>query len=74
VTAGDGLEITIEDNGVGLNPADLASRSDGQGLALHSTMMAIVGGVLAIESLPGRFTRVRLTMPQLAVASAAKSE
>jgi len=74
VTAGDGLEITIEDNGVGLNPADLASRSEGQGLALHSTMMAIVGGVLAIESLPGQFTRVRITMPQLAVAAAAKIE
>ena len=52
------LELILEDNGVG------AAGGAGQrrGLALHSTMMAIVGGALALESEPGRFTRVRLTL------------
>jgi signal transduction histidine kinase len=67
VAAGDGLEIIVEDNGAGLNPAALAPKGNGQGLVLHSTMMAIVGGTLAIESLPGQYTRVRLSLPQTAV-------
>jgi signal transduction histidine kinase len=57
-----GLELVIEDDGVGLGGDDLLS-SGGQGLALHSTMMAIVGGTLAVESLPGRKTRVSLALP-----------
>lgn len=36
----------------------------GQGLALHSTMMAIIGGTLTIDSLPGRMTRVQLAAPR----------
>jgi len=55
----DQLHITIEDNGPGLT----ASPGAGQGLALHSTMIAIVGGSLALESTPGQMTRVRLTAP-----------
>ncbi len=35
----------------------------GQGLALHSTMMAIIGGSLTIESAPGRYTRLTLHIP-----------
>ena len=35
----------------------------GQGLALHSTLMAVVGGTLSAESLPGKYTRVKLTLP-----------
>jgi signal transduction histidine kinase len=62
----DGLEILIEDDGVGLSavqPADNAAGS-GSGLALHSTMMAVVGGTLSVESLPGQFTRIALTLPR----------
>jgi signal transduction histidine kinase len=59
-----GLELVIEDDGVGLEGDGLLS-SGGQGLALHSTMMAIVGGMLAIESLPGRQTRVSLALPEV---------
>lgn len=58
------LEIIIEDNGVGLEAAAPAAGGSGHGLALHSTMMAVVGGSLAIESAPGQFTRVALTLPQ----------
>jgi signal transduction histidine kinase len=55
----DGLEIIIEDNGIGLGTASPNSGS-GQGLALHSTMMAVIGGELSVDSLPGQFTRVML--------------
>jgi signal transduction histidine kinase len=55
------LELQIEDDGVGLDAAQLAA--NGRGLALHSTMMAVVGGTLAVESLPGAHTRVSLALP-----------
>ena len=32
-----------------------------RGLALYSTMMAVVGGTLSLDSAPGRYTRVRFT-------------
>jgi signal transduction histidine kinase len=68
-----GLELVIEDDGVGLasTPAPDADDScvqrrggSGQGLALHGTMMAVVGGVLTAESAPGAYTRISLTLPQ----------
>jgi signal transduction histidine kinase len=59
-----GLEILIEDDGVGLDTEADASQGSGQGLALHSTMMAVIGGSLAVESLPDMYTRVTLTLPQ----------
>jgi two-component sensor histidine kinase len=59
----EGLEMVIEDDGVGL-VAGTGAGGSGQGLALHSTMLAVVGGALAIESAPGAYTRVILTLPQ----------
>jgi signal transduction histidine kinase len=59
----NGLEMTIEDNGVGLGEAEPYTSGSKQGLALHSTLMAVVGGSLAVESLPGKLTRVVLTLP-----------
>jgi anti-sigma regulatory factor (Ser/Thr protein kinase) len=66
----DGLELIIQDNGVGLAAIGRSSgenlRADpgqGRGLALHSTMMAVVGGTLAVESAPGVYTRVTLSLP-----------
>jgi signal transduction histidine kinase len=58
-----GLEILIQDDGVGTGVEDGAGRGGGQGLALHSTMMAVIGGTLAVESAPDRYTRVWLTLP-----------
>jgi signal transduction histidine kinase len=38
----------------------------GHGLALHSTMMAVIGGYLTVESAPGQHTRVTLEVPESA--------
>lgn len=64
ITAKDGLEVAVEDNGIGLSTGNLTPKGSGHGLALHSTMMAIVGGTLAVESLSGRFTRITLSLPE----------
>lgn len=68
MTAQNGLEIMIEDNGVGVEAASSGNGS-GQGLALHSTMMAVIGGTLAVESLAGVYTKVILTLPPEAIAT-----
>lgn len=59
----DGLRLRIEDNGVGLE-ATSDNKGSGQGLALHSTMMAVVGGTLETDSVRGQYTRVIITLPQ----------
>jgi signal transduction histidine kinase len=84
VTWPKGLEITVEDNGVGLGAAHPANggsglhpgvsaevqpEGSGQGLALHSTMMAVVGGTLAVESVAGDYTKVVLTLPAEAMTA-----
>jgi signal transduction histidine kinase len=61
--SGEGLAITIEDDGVGVDPNRASEGGSGQGLALHGTMMAVMGGSLGIESRPGAFTRVLLWLP-----------
>ena len=58
----DGLQIEILDDGVGLSDAE-PDKAGGEGLKLHSTMMAVVGGTLFLESAPGVSTRVLLKMP-----------
>jgi signal transduction histidine kinase len=58
-----GLRLAVEDDGVGI--ALPTSPEEGQGLALHGTMMAVVGGSLELESLPGLHTRVTLRLPPL---------
>jgi signal transduction histidine kinase len=58
----EGLSLLIEDDGAGLGTASSPGGS-GQGLALHSTLLAVVGGTLAVESEPGRYTRVSLRLP-----------
>jgi signal transduction histidine kinase len=66
LTAGDGFAIVVEDNGVGLAGSageDGRAAGSGQGLALYSTMMAVIGGSLAVDSAPGRYTCVRLHLP-----------
>ncbi len=57
----DGFQLQIEDNGIGLNEWS-PNKGAGQGMALHSAMMAVVGGTLGVESEPGEFTRVTLSV------------
>jgi signal transduction histidine kinase len=59
----DGLIVSVEDSGVGLTAVS-PNNGSGQGLAIHSTMMAVIGGTLTTDSVPGQFTRVSLTLPQ----------
>lgn len=58
----DNLTIQFEDNGIGINSGS-KSEGAGQGLALHSTMMAVIGGEIIIESATNQYTRVKLTLP-----------
>jgi signal transduction histidine kinase len=61
-----GLQLTIEDNGGGLRKETGRSEAgSGQGLTLHSTLMAVIGGSLAVESTPGVSTRVVLRLPKV---------
>jgi two-component sensor histidine kinase len=62
----DGLMITIEDNGCGIEHELSDSSQDGHGLALHGTLMAVLGGSLSVESVPSSFTRIILHLPQSA--------
>jgi signal transduction histidine kinase len=59
----DGIEVRVEDDGQGIPDAGASVDGNGQGLALHSTMMAVIGGTLAVDSRPGAFTRVVLALP-----------
>lgn len=54
-----GLRLVVADDGVGIRP----EMDGGQGLALHSTMMAVIGGELNVESQLGEFTKVTLHLP-----------
>lgn len=65
ITAGsqEGFQLVIEDNGTGIDSSQTRpEQGGGQGLVLHSTLMAVVGGAMAVESRPGAFTRVTLQM------------
>jgi signal transduction histidine kinase len=64
-----GLVVTVEDNGVGMGVAPRAEDSAGQGLPLHSTMMAVLGGTLSVESVPHTYTRVVLALPRRELTS-----
>jgi signal transduction histidine kinase len=54
------VSIVIEDDGVGLHKTKLAEQGSGQGLALHSAMLAVVGGTLAVEPRAEGGTRVEI--------------
>jgi signal transduction histidine kinase len=58
----EGLELVVEDEGVGLEEGGEAGGA-GQGVALHSTMLAVLGGAWESQSEAGKYTRVRLRLP-----------
>jgi signal transduction histidine kinase len=57
----DQLSITITDDGVGMGNSETSG--SGQGLSLHSTMMAVVGGEVVVDTAVHQFTRVTLNVP-----------
>ena len=61
--ADDGVMIVIEDNGRGFDVGGTLLGRDGFGLHTMRERMALVGGTLAVESAPGRGTRVTATLP-----------
>jgi signal transduction histidine kinase len=65
--AADSLELSVEDDGVGVPPGENSADGTGQGLALHSTMMALIGGQLNVESTTTEGTAVRLILPMTAL-------
>lgn len=56
------LEIVVGDGGVGLGAGGVSHGGSGQGLARHSTMMAVIGGTLSVESQPGVGVRIRIAL------------
>ncbi len=68
VQSDQGLSITVRDDGVGLRYTDARPEGDlaagsGGGLALHSTMMAVLGGSLVVEALAEAGTQVTIALP-----------
>jgi two-component system, NarL family, sensor kinase len=59
------VRLSVQDDGGGFGPADLAGRrSDGhRGLALLEDLAADAGGRLTVDSAPGRGTRLELEAP-----------
>ena len=54
------LTLTVQDDGVGFDPATTTA---GTGLGSLRERAAAIGATLAIESTPGRGTRVRVAVP-----------
>lgn len=60
---GDGLQLTIRDNGCGFNPALLAERSRGMGITTMRERAHLVDGRCIITSAPGMGTTVEVWVP-----------
>jgi signal transduction histidine kinase len=63
ITTTADIKIVVQDNGCGVRKEKDPSSGSGQGLAIHSTLMELIGGRLSVESEPGSFTRVSLNCP-----------
>ncbi len=59
----DPLEVWIRDNGVGMGATADGEKPAGHGLALHSTLLAVLGGSLAIEPSAAWSTQVVIRLP-----------
>jgi two-component sensor histidine kinase len=62
--AGEEVVIRVQDDGVGLHSRQTGAGGSGNGLALHSTMLAVAGGTLAVESRPAGGTTVTISVPR----------
>jgi len=78
ISIGDdsGLVVKVRDDGVGLTQVNENLQGSQQGLEIHRTMLAVVGGTLDVSSSPGQYTQVTLRLPVheavAAVSSTAK--
>lgn len=63
VQLGGNLQIVVEDTGFENPDKSRDEISSGQGLVLHSTMMAVIGGELSLEQVTKQSTRVVLRAP-----------
>ena len=68
------LELAIEDDGIGSRTLPRMENATGQGLALHSTMMAVIGGQLTVDRRAGGGTALRLTLPNGSAPAAPESK
>ncbi len=59
---GTDLCLQVEDDGVGCAVSSPSQAGSGHGIALHSTLMAVIGGAWETESQPGGYTRVTLAL------------
>jgi PAS domain S-box-containing protein len=59
------VTMTVSDDGIGFDPAELASGSASPGLGLLSMRerTELLGGSLMIDTLPGAGTRIRVSLP-----------
>lgn len=62
--------VEIVDDGIGFHPAEAERRRPGMGLFTMRERIALLDGVLEIESAPGRGTRITARVPLLARANA----
>lgn len=58
------FEIVIEDDGIGLHKTTSGDLGSGQGLALHSAMLAVIGATLSVEAMASGGTRVMVVLPR----------
>lgn len=59
----DVLEIEVRDDGIGFDPATVATRPGHYGLAGLRERVRLIGGQLAILSSPGQGTRISISVP-----------
>lgn len=67
--AGHHLELWVEDDGVGFDPAAVEGKTEGFGLFSIRERMSYVGGKFELQSAPGEGTLVRLRLASVCAAS-----
>jgi two-component system, NarL family, sensor kinase len=59
----DTLNLSIKDNGVGFDPAELKASETGIGLKNIDNRAALIGAVVTIDSSPGIGTAIIISLP-----------
>lgn len=62
IDATEELTVIVKDDGVGMD-LNAPSAGAGQGVALHSAMLAVIGGSLVVDSTPGVCTQAVIKAP-----------